>query len=31
MTAPEEELEDEAAGRRYVMKVSVPAYSDLTA
>ena len=31
MTAPGEELEDEAAGRQYAMKASVPAYSDLTA
>ena len=31
MAAPEAELEDEAAGRQYVTKVSVPAYSDLTA
>ena len=31
MAAPEEELEDEAAGRQYATKASVPAYSDLTA
>ena len=31
MTVPGEELEDEAAGRQYVMKASVPAYSALTA
>ena len=31
MAAPEAELEDEAAGRQYATKASVPAYSDLTA
>ena len=31
MAAPEAELEDEAAGRRYATKSSVHAYSDLTA
>ena len=31
MTAPEAELEDEAAGRQHASKASVPAYSDLTA
>ena len=31
MAAPEAELEDEAAGRQHASKVSVPAYSDLTA
>ena len=31
MVAPEEELEDEAAGCQYAMKASVPAYSELTA
>ena len=31
MAAPEEELEDEAAGRQHASKASVPAYSDLTA
>ena len=31
MTAPEAELEDEAAGRQHTSKASVPAYSDLTA
>ena len=31
MAAPEEELEDEATGRQYVTKASVPAYSELTA
>ena len=31
MTAPEEELEDEAVGRQYTTKASVSAYSDLTA
>ena len=30
MAAPEAELEDEAAGRQYVSKASVPAYSDVT-
>ena len=30
VAAPEEELEDEAAGRQHAMKASVPAYSDLT-
>ena len=30
MAAPEAELEDEAAGRQYASKVSVPAYSDMT-
>ena len=31
MAAPEEELEDEAVGRQYATKASVPAYSDLIA
>ena len=31
MVALEEELKDEAAGRQYATKASVPAYSDLTA
>ena len=31
MAAPEAELEDEAAGRQYATKASMPAYSDLTA
>ena len=31
MVAPEAELEDEATGRQYASKASVPAYSDLTA
>ena len=31
MAAPEAELEDEAAGRQHATKVSVSAYSDLTA
>src|SRR3954464_3304754 len=31
MAAPEAELEDEAAGRKHASKVSVPAYSELTA
>ena len=31
MEAPEEELEDEAAGCQHAMKALVPAYSDLTA
>ena len=31
MAAPEAELEDEAAGRQYATKASVPAYTDLTA
>ena len=31
MAAPEAELEDEAAGRQYASKASVPAYSELTA
>ena len=31
MTATGEELEDEAAGRQYATKTSVPTYYDLTA
>ena len=31
MATPEEGLEDEAAGRQYATKASVPAYSNLTA
>jgi len=31
MMVPGEELEDEAAGRQYATKASVPSYSDLTA
>ena len=31
MTAPGEELEDEAAGHQHATKASVPAYSDFTA
>ena len=31
MAAPEEELEDEVAGRQHATKASVPTYSDLTA
>ena len=30
MAAPGAELEDEAAGRQYASKASVPAYSDMT-
>ena len=31
MAAPEAKLEDEAAGRQYTSKASVPSYSDMTA